>query len=125
MKTSGDTLPAEGFDPLLEELWFSSLGMPQSVAPGTTFISKAGITSSTFKAAPDAPFSSFELTSPQGRYSALAANGNLCTEASKLVMPATLVGQNGAVIHQSTKIAVTGCAKAHKAKTKHKKRNKR
>ena len=78
----------------------------------TTFISKKGVTSLTFKAAPDAPFSSFELTSPQGRYSALAANGNLCTEASKLVMPTTLVGQNGATFNQDTPIAVTGCAPA-------------
>lgn len=30
----------------------------------------------------------------------------------------TLTGQNGAVIKQNTKIAVTGCAKAKKAKAK-------
>jgi uncharacterized repeat protein (TIGR01451 family) len=77
---------------------------------GTTFISKAGITSSTFKSTPDVPLSSFELTLPQGKYSALAANGDLCT--SKLAMPTAFVGQNGAEIHESTKIAVTGCAKA-------------
>ncbi len=76
---------------------------------GTTFISKAGITSTTFKTVPDQPFSSFVLTLPQGKYSALAANGNLC--ASKLVMPTEFVAQNGAAIHQSTKIGVTGCAK--------------
>ena len=46
---------------------------------GTTFISKAGITSDTFKTVPDAPFTSFELTLPEGQYSALAANGNLCS----------------------------------------------
>jgi hypothetical protein len=46
---------------------------------GTTFISKAGITSTTFKTVPDQPFSSFELTLPEGKYSALAANGNLCS----------------------------------------------
>ncbi len=75
----------------------------------TTFISKAGVTSLTFKAAPDAPFNSFTLTSPQGPYSALAANGNLCT--SKLTMPTELVAQNGAVLRETTKIAVTGCPK--------------
>ena len=83
---------------------------------GTTFISKAGITSSTFKTVPDAPVGSFELTLPQGKYSALAANGNLCK--SKLKMPTAFVAQNGAVIHQSTKIGVTGCHKATKAKKK-------
>ena len=76
---------------------------------GDTFIDKAGITSSTFKAVPDQPVASFELTLPQGPYSALAANGDLCT--SKLAMPTELVAQNGAVIHQSTPIAVTGCSK--------------
>jgi hypothetical protein len=76
---------------------------------GTTFISKAGITSSTFKTLPDVPVKTFELTLPEGKYSALAANGNLCT--SKLAMPTAFVGQNGAEIHESTKIGVTGCPK--------------
>jgi len=76
---------------------------------GTTNISKAGITSTTFKTLPDSPFTSFELTLPEGKFSALAANGNLCT--SKLVMPTEFVGQNGFKINESTKISVTGCAK--------------
>jgi hypothetical protein len=75
---------------------------------GTTFISKAGITSSTFKTVPDAPVGSFELTLPQGKYSALAANGNLCT--SKLAMPTAFVAQNGAEIHENTTISVSGCS---------------
>jgi hypothetical protein len=83
---------------------------------GSTFISHAGITSSTFKTVPDVPVSSFELYLPEGKFSALAANGNLCR--SKLVMPTEFVAQNGAAIHESTKIAVTGCAKARKAKAK-------
>jgi hypothetical protein len=74
---------------------------------GETFISKAGITSSTFHAVPDQPVTSFELTLPQGPDSALAANGNLC--ASTLVLPTEFVAQNGATIHQSTPIGVTGC----------------
>jgi hypothetical protein len=76
---------------------------------GTTFISKTGITSSTFKTVPDAPVGSFELTLPQGRYSALTALGNAC--ASKLKMPTEILAQNGASLRQNTKIAVTGCPK--------------
>ena len=89
---------------------------------GSTFISKAGITSSTFKTVPDVPVNTFELYLPEGRYSALAANGNLCTSASKLKMPTEFLAQNGAVIHESTKIAVTGCPKAKKATKKKKSR---
>jgi uncharacterized repeat protein (TIGR01451 family) len=77
---------------------------------GETFINKAGITSSTFHTVPDAPVGSFELTLPEGKYSALAANGNLCKSA--LVMPTAFVAQNGDEIHQNTPIAVAGCAKA-------------
>ncbi len=83
---------------------------------GETFINeKTGITSSTFHTVPDDPIGSFELTLPQGPYSALAANGNLCKGA--LAMPTEFLAQNGDLIRQSTKIAVTGCPK-HKAKTK-------
>ncbi|HEY5195338.1 MAG TPA: hypothetical protein VIJ39_15895 [Solirubrobacteraceae bacterium] len=83
---------------------------------GETFINKAGITSSTFHAIPDAPVGSFELNLPQGRYSALAATGNLCK--SKLAMPTAFVAQNGAEIHESTKLSVTGCPKAKTKKAK-------
>jgi hypothetical protein len=82
---------------------------------GSTFINKAGITSTTFKTVPDAPFSTFELTLPQGPNSALAtnvpakANYSLCGQ--KLTMPTEFVGQNGAVIHQTTHLNITGCAK--------------
>ncbi|HTC60921.1 MAG TPA: hypothetical protein VK691_12505 [Solirubrobacteraceae bacterium] len=81
---------------------------------GETFISKAGITSSTFRTIPDDPIGSFQLTLPEGPYSALAANGNLCK--TKLKMPTAFTAQNGAVIHQSTAIAATGCPKAKNTK---------
>jgi hypothetical protein len=108
---------------------------------GETFISPAGITSSTFHTVPDQPVTSFELTLPQGKYSALAANGNLCTLTktvltrkkvsvnvngrkrtvtrkvkhtlpAALAMPTVFTAQNGTTIHQSTPIVVTGCQKA-------------
>ena len=115
---------------------------------GDTFISKSGITSSTFAHVPDGwagHQSSFELTLPEGKYSALAANGNLCkptktvtvkkkvtvkvhgrkrtvtrsvkqTVAEPLTMPTEFVAQNGAELKQDTKIEVTGCPKAKPAK---------
>jgi hypothetical protein len=88
---------------------------------------KKGVTSSTFASVPDVPVSAFDLVFPEGPHSALTTNlpakvkGNLCGQ--KLTMPTTITGQNGAVIKQSTKIAVTGCPKAKtvkKTKKKHK-----
>jgi hypothetical protein len=84
---------------------------------GETFISKTGITSSTFNTVPDVRVIAFELNLPQGPYSALAANGNLCT--AKLQMPTTLTAQNGVVLHKTTTITPTGCPK-HKHKLAHK-----
>ncbi len=83
---------------------------------GETFISKRGITSSTFRTIPDVPIGTFELKLPQGTNSALAANGNLC--AGKLVMPTTFVAANGMSIKQSTPVTATGCPKqkSHKPK---------
>lgn len=83
--------------------------------PGATFIRK-GVTSSTFKTIPDVPVNTFELYLPQGRNHALAANGNLCRQAGKLVMPTEFVAQNGAVLRQSTRIKVVGCGKPKKRK---------
>jgi hypothetical protein len=83
---------------------------------GATFISKAGITSSTFSTVPDVPVGSFELFLPQGRFSALTANTSLCKVKGGLKMPTEFVAQDNAVIRQSTAIAVTGCPKAVKAK---------
>jgi hypothetical protein len=79
------------------------------VLDGKTEI-KHNVTTSSFEALPDAPFTTFETVLPEGPHSALSANGNLCRQS--LSMPTTIIGQNGMMIKQKTKIAVTGCAKA-------------
>jgi hypothetical protein len=82
------------------------------VLVGATDITK-GITTTTFKTTPDVPFTSFQLTLPQGEYAALGAyvpnspTGSLC--ATKLVMPTEIVAQNGMALYQNTPISVTGC----------------
>jgi hypothetical protein len=82
---------------------------------------KGQITSSTFASIPDAPITSFDLNFPAGPHSALTTNGSLC--AKPLVMPTTIVGQNGRRLVRSTKVSVTGCPKK-KPKPKKKKRGK-
>ncbi len=89
---------------------------------GETFISPAGITSSTFRTIPDVPIGVFELKLPQGPDSALAANGNLCN--TKLVMPTIFVGANGLNLKQSTPVTTTGCPKKKAVKKKTKKTSK-
>jgi hypothetical protein len=80
----------------------------QIVLVGNTNINeKTNVTTTTFAANPDVPFTGFELNLPSGPKSALGANGNLCKQS--LVMPTTITGQNGKVIKQNTSIAVTGC----------------
>lgn len=76
---------------------------------GTTFISKQGITSTTLKTVPDVPVGKFVLNLPEGHYSALAANGDLCKGTLK--MPTEFVAQTGTTIRRSTDIRVTGCSK--------------
>jgi uncharacterized repeat protein (TIGR01451 family) len=83
---------------------------------GSTYINKAGITSSTFKTVPDVSVGSFELTLPKGPYSALTTSGDLCK--SRLLMPTEFVAQNGVVIREKTTIAVNGCPKGRKVSHK-------
>jgi hypothetical protein len=120
---------------------------------GDTFISKSGITSTTFKTVPDNPVYAFEVTLPEGPFSALAANGNLCKEtttklvskkvkvkvkgkektetkkvketvAASLQMPNEYIAQNGAKVNTTVPISVTGCSKAKPAKKATKKKKK-
>jgi hypothetical protein len=125
------------------------------VLTGNTDI-KRGVTFSRFETVPDAPISSFELNLPGGAGALIAATKNLCAPtktttvtkhvtrrvngrlrhmavkvqksvAEALLMPITITGQNGAVLHRSTKIAVLGCKRSNpgrkgKAK-KHEKAN--
>ena len=84
------------------------------VLDGKTQIKK-GITYSHFETVPDQPITLFETTFPQGPYSVLATNlpasakNSLCGQA--LTLPTTLTAQDGAVINQTTKATITGCAK--------------
>jgi hypothetical protein len=107
---------------------------------------KNSITKTSFESVPDAPVEVFELILPEGPHSALAANDNLCKpekpgtvtekvaehvkgrtiEVTKkvhkmvpeeLVIPTKLVAQNGRVLEQRTKIAVSGCGAVKASKT--------
>jgi hypothetical protein len=78
----------------------------RAILVGNTNI-KNGITTTNFAATPDVPVSSITVNLPTGAHSALAANGNLC--ANKLVMPTTMVGQNGSTFKQNTTIKVNNC----------------
>jgi hypothetical protein len=89
---------------------------------GETFIDKrTGVTSATFRDTPDVPFENIEVAVPAGPSSEFGANlpesarGDMCKQ--KLVMPVFFKAQNGLEIHESTKIAVTGCVKAKKKAT--------
>jgi uncharacterized repeat protein (TIGR01451 family) len=108
---------------------------------------KRGVTYSRFDTVPDAPLTSFTATLPEGPHSVLAAHGDLCkptktvtvkmrvvqrrhgriiraTKRVRRVVPAplsiptTLVGQNGAAVRQTTRIAVGGCPRHRPARVR-------
>lgn len=68
---------------------------------------KNGITTTTFASTPDVPVTSITVNLPMGPHSALAAFGSLC--AKPLLMPTTIVGQNGVTVKQNTIIKPVGC----------------
>ena len=107
------------------------------ILDGQTDIKK-GITYSNFETVPDAPVSSFHAEFPEGPYSILAANVNLCKPTETITItkhvyrrvkghrrrvaikvkktipkpldsPTTITAQNGATIKQTTPITVTQC----------------
>ncbi len=78
----------------------------QVIIVGNTKITK-GVTTTNFASTPDSPVSSVTVNLPLASNSALAANGNLCTQS--LVMPTTVTAQNGKVFKQNTKIQPFQC----------------
>ncbi len=93
---------------------------------GETLIRK-GITSATFRGLPDVPFETIEVMLPSGEFSEFGsvlpakAHNSFCGQ--KLVIPTSLVAQNGLEINKNTAISVTGCPKKVKHKAAGKKKN--
>jgi hypothetical protein len=88
---------------------------------GNTFINGAsGVTSATFKALPDVPFESIEVSVPSGEYSEFGANlpakDHLDFCGQTLTMPTFFKAQNGLEIKQNSKVAISGCPKAKSVK---------
>lgn len=76
---------------------------------------KGGVAAAIFRSLPDVPFSELDLLLDAGPHSLLstdlppAADGSLC--GRRLAMPTEITGQNGAVVKQTTTIAISGCGK--------------
>ncbi len=80
---------------------------------GQTFISKAGITSSTFSTLPDVPFSTAEVELHNGPYSALTGTGNLCAPTTTTTVKRkvavkrhgkTVRNKHGKVVYKTKKV---------------------
>ncbi len=80
-----------------------------------------GILAGTFRALPDVPISTLGLVLTEGTHSLFAANlpararRSMCGQS--LEMPTEITGQNGAVLKQRTKLAVSGCTKSKAHRT--------
>jgi hypothetical protein len=90
------------------------------VLDGQTDI-KGELTYSKFESTPDAPFTVFETVLPAGPHGVLTPNVaeskrfSLCGET--LLMPTTMIAQNGKRIDQGTKVQVTGCGEVRGVQT--------
>jgi hypothetical protein len=108
------------------------------ILEGSTAINTHGTATVAFDSIPDVPLQSLELYLPQGAHSLVTANTDLCALTrtvlvtrrvkvrekgrtvhrservrerlpAALPMPTELAAQNGAVIHDTTPVAVSGC----------------
>jgi hypothetical protein len=79
---------------------------------GALFVDQHNITSTTFRTIPDVPIRRLDLVLPEGKLSALAASASLCS--GSLHMLTAIIGQNGARLKPTVKVAVAGCKKPKK-----------
>jgi hypothetical protein len=114
--------------PLVGPVYVVSHG--RSASPGVEFVLQGegvtveeigqtslqhGILAGTFRSLPDVPISTLGLVLTEGPHSLFAANlpakarRSMCGQS--LAMPTEITGQNGAVLKQTTKLAVSGCTK--------------
>ncbi len=99
---------------------------------GQSFVSHKGALTVTFASVPDAPFAAFEATLPRGPHSQFTsvrtvgrAQGSQCGQ--KLVVPVTLIGQNGVQIKKKVSMVISGCprSRSHDRKPKRLRRHRR
>ena len=85
---------------------------------GEVYVSEKNITSTTFRSIPDVPIRRLDLILPEGKTSILAASAGLCTK-KPLRMSTAITGQNGARLKPTVTVAVSGCKKPKRHKTRH------
>lgn len=104
------------------ELEFVLQGEGVSVDVVGQTIIKHGVIAAAFSSLPDVPISTLGLVLGMGPHSLLAANlpasakRSLCGRS--LAIPTEITGQNGAVVKQTTKLAILGCSRRAAAKRK-------
>jgi uncharacterized repeat protein (TIGR01451 family) len=104
------------------ELEFVLQGEGVSVDVVGQAIIKHGVIAAAFSSLPDVPISTLGLVLGNGPHSLLATNlpararRSLCGQS--LAIPTEITGQNGAVVKQTTKLAILGCPRRATAKRK-------